>query len=93
MVRWDRNDAEQVLAEVGVPVLLLQSTGVDESFRRISLEDGMTTPWTDLVQGKVAGAELQVVPGVGHFLQIEAADAVNRHISEFAARLCTVGQP
>jgi pimeloyl-ACP methyl ester carboxylesterase len=87
MIRWDRTEAQRALLGVDIPVLLLQSTGVDERLRRVSLEDGMTTPWTDLVQKHVTGAELHIVPDVGHFLQIEAADAVNEQIRSFTANL------
>jgi pimeloyl-ACP methyl ester carboxylesterase len=86
-IHWDASEAARVLARVTVPVLLLQSTYFDETFRRRSLEPGMTTPWTELVMRQVPSAELHCVPGVGHFPQIEAADVVNQHIAAFAERL------
>jgi pimeloyl-ACP methyl ester carboxylesterase len=49
----------------------------------------MTTPWTELVMREVAGAELRIVPGVGHFAQIEDAGNVTQWIAEFADRVGT----
>lgn len=86
-IYWDASQAAQVLARMNVPVLLLQSTYFDETFKRRSLEPGTTTPWTELVMRQMPSAGLQCVPGVGHFPQIEAADVVNQHIDAFADRL------
>lgn len=86
-IHWDASQAARVLARVNVPVLLLQSTYFDETFRRRSLERGMTTPWTELVLRQIPSAELHCVPGVGHFTQIEAAGIVNEYIAAFADRL------
>lgn len=88
-IYWDASQASRVLASVNVPVLLLQSTYFDETFKRRSLEPGMTTPWTELVMRQVPSAQLHCVPAVGHFPQIEAADFVNEHIAAFAERLRT----
>jgi pimeloyl-ACP methyl ester carboxylesterase len=85
-IHWDASQAARVLANVTVPVLLLQSTYFDETFKRRSLESAAPTPFSDLVMRQVPDAELCFVPGVGHFPQIEAAESVNKRISEFADR-------
>lgn len=86
-IHWDASRAAQVLASIDVPLLLLQSTYLDENFQRRSLKPGMTTPWMDLVMQKVPSAELRYVPNAGHFAQIDAAPLVNDLIGEFAGRL------
>lgn len=86
-IHWDASQAAGVLAHLDMPVLLLQSTYFDETFRRYSLKPGMTTPWTDLVARQAPHAELRLVTGVGHFPHIEAAPIVNEHIGTFAKRL------
>jgi pimeloyl-ACP methyl ester carboxylesterase len=86
-VHWDASRAAQVLTSVNVPLLLLQSTYLDDKFQRRSLEPGMTTPWMDLVRRKVPGAEVRYVPNAGHFAQIDSATLVNDLIGEFAGRL------
>lgn len=85
-IRWEANEAGH-LARLRLPVLLIQSTYLDESFTWHRLKPGMSTPWTRLVQREVPGAQLQIISGPGHFVQIEAAATVNRHIREFVADL------
>lgn len=87
ITRWDAEEIERVLATVNVPVLLLQSTHIDATMQWKSMETGTTNAWTDLVTQSVRAAKVSIVPGIGHFLQIEAPDQVNREISRFAAEL------
>lgn len=56
------------------------STFLNENRDRVSLQPGETAPWLELVRELVPHAEIEIVPGVGHFTMIEAADDVNRHI-------------
>jgi len=86
-VRWGAYEAPQILAGVRVPILLLQSTARDENNNWRALKPGMTTPWTELVTQSVEDVELCIVPGVGHFLQIEAPAAVNEEIALFVDRV------
>jgi pimeloyl-ACP methyl ester carboxylesterase len=51
-----------------------------------TLNAGQRTPYLDLIRNSVPDAKIAVVPGTGHFAQIEAADEVNRLIAEFLAR-------
>jgi pimeloyl-ACP methyl ester carboxylesterase len=75
------------LARVSIPVLMLQSSYVDEAFVRCSLRAGMGTPWTELVKIRVPSTELRIIEGVGHFPQLEAATAVTESIERFVRRL------
>ena len=87
-IRWEASEAMR-LARVDMPVLLIQSTYLDESFRWHNLQPGMSTPWTRLVMREVPRAQLQIVSGPGHFAHIEAADRVNQHIRNFVEGLVT----
>jgi pimeloyl-ACP methyl ester carboxylesterase len=87
ITRWDAVEIERVLATVDVPILLLQSTHIDATLQWKSMATGTSNAWTDLVTQAVRGAQVSIVPRVGHFLQIEAPDPVNREISRFAAGL------
>jgi pimeloyl-ACP methyl ester carboxylesterase len=82
-VRWGAYDAPLILADVQVPILLLQSTARDENNHWHALRPGMTTPWTELVSRSAEDVELGIILGVGHFLQIEAPEAVNEEIALF----------
>jgi len=81
MVAWDAEFAEQALSTTKVPMAILQSTHLNAQRERVSLQPGETTPWLDLAGRLAPQSEIAIVPGVGHFTMIEAADAVNRHIA------------
>jgi pimeloyl-ACP methyl ester carboxylesterase len=85
MVRWDAEHMEAALAEVRVPLMAIQSTTIDSARKRVSLKPGQSTAFLDFIRSNVRGARIEVLPGVGHFAQIEAADGVNRLIEDFAA--------
>jgi pimeloyl-ACP methyl ester carboxylesterase len=80
MAAWDAGVAEHALRSTKVPVTVLQSTHLDENRERVSLQAGESSPWLELVKDRVPRAEIHIIPGVGHFTMIEAAEEVNRHI-------------
>ena len=45
-------------------------------------EPEIYSPWLDYLRSQ--GAAVEIIPGVGHFTQIEAAAEVNRLIADFA---------
>jgi pimeloyl-ACP methyl ester carboxylesterase len=85
MARWDAAEMDAALAAVHAPLLAIQSTTRDAQLRRTPLKPGETSPWLDLLKKKISGLKIEIIPGVGHFPQLEAADTVNRLIAEFAA--------
>jgi pimeloyl-ACP methyl ester carboxylesterase len=87
LVGWDARRMEQALAAVGVPLLVIQSTYLDPERGRVPIEPGVTTPWLDTVRRRAPGARIEIVPGVGHFPQLEAPERVNRLIEAFAVGL------
>lgn len=87
MIGWDAREAARVLVTVDVPVLVLQSSYLDETFTRHSLTPNMTTPWMKLVTNLVRRSTLRTLPGIGHFPHIEAPEVVNKHIENFVDSL------
>jgi pimeloyl-ACP methyl ester carboxylesterase len=85
MVRWDAEHMEAALAAVRVPLMVIQSTYMDATRKRASLKAGQSTPWLDFVRETVPGARIEVIPGVGHFTQLDAPREVNRLIAELVA--------
>lgn len=81
MVRWDAQHLEGALAAVRAPLVVIQSTTVNAERKRVSLKPGETTLWLELVRSLVPSARIEVVPGIGHFTQIETADRVNALIA------------
>lgn len=83
MVRWDAAHIDAALAAVHAPLMVIQSTYIDHNRQRRSLTAGQSTAWLELVREKVPGARIEVIPGVGHFTQLDAADEVNRLLAAF----------
>jgi len=85
LARWDAGRMEAALDAVNAPVLAIQSTYVNTERKRVPIGEGQATPWLDLLRKKVARLRIEIISGVGHFSQLEAADEVNRLIGEMAA--------
>jgi len=83
MVRWDVTQLDAALAAVKAPLMAIQSTWINPERRRVPLKEGDTSPWLDLLRAKAS--RIEIVPGVGHFPQIEAPERVNQLIGAFAA--------
>jgi pimeloyl-ACP methyl ester carboxylesterase len=77
MVRWDARHMDEALAAIRVPLLVIQATTLNAERKRVSLRADDTTPWLELVRRQVPQARIEVIPGIGHFAQIEAAERVN----------------
>jgi|SoiMethySBSTD1v2_1073268.scaffolds.fasta_scaffold630127_2 pimeloyl-ACP methyl ester carboxylesterase len=87
LVRWDATKLRDALRGINVPTLVLQSTYMDANLKRVSLSTGMTTPWMDAVASLVQKSQARIIPDVGHLTMIEAAQAVNNAIHEFAGHV------
>ncbi len=87
IVAWDLRSAEQALAAVRVPLLAIQSTTMTAELVRTSLAAGHVSPWVELVQRHVPGAQVEVISDQGHYPHIEAADQVSDLIADFVATL------
>lgn len=85
--RWDAEKMDAALDRIHVPLMLIQSTYQDEKRQRRSLEAGQTTPYLDMVKTRVPRVQIEVVPGVGHFPQLEVPQAVNALLDRFAGAL------
>ena len=85
MVAWDAANMERALSTLTVPLLVVQSTNVNAQRVRVALSAEETTPWLDLVRRLAPSTRIEVLPGVGHFPQLEAPEEVNRLLADFAA--------
>ncbi|HEX2565894.1 MAG TPA: alpha/beta hydrolase [Burkholderiales bacterium] len=82
--RWDAGQLDAALAAVRAPLLAIQSTVRDPvTLKRTSLRAGQSSGWLDLLRERVKGARIEVIPGVGHFTQLDAPERVNRAIEDF----------
>jgi pimeloyl-ACP methyl ester carboxylesterase len=81
MVRWDATRLDAALAAVRAPLMAIQSTWINAERKRLPLKEGQTSPWLDLL--KATASRIEIIPGVGHFPQLEAPERVSALIAEF----------
>jgi pimeloyl-ACP methyl ester carboxylesterase len=84
MARWDAGQIDAALAAVRVPLLAIQSTSMSPERKRSPMRAGQTSPWLDLLRERVPGVRIEILPGLGHFPQIEAAERVNALLATLA---------
>ena len=87
IITWDSGHLDAVLAELDIPLLVIQSTILGADRLRRPLRDGETGPYQRLLLDRVAGAKSESLPQCGHFCMIEAPDVVNARIGRFIAAL------
>lgn len=86
IIRWDLTHGRDVMGRIAVPVQVIQSSSFNSQFKRVSMEDGMKTPFMDLAEKSTRNADVRIVKGVGHFPMLQAAATVNTMIDQFATR-------
>jgi pimeloyl-ACP methyl ester carboxylesterase len=86
IARWDAANMERALAAVKVPMLVIQTTTVNAEGKRVALKAGETMPWLDLVRRHTPQARIEIIPGIGHFPQLEVPEQVNELLSGFIGR-------
>jgi pimeloyl-ACP methyl ester carboxylesterase len=84
MARWDAAQMDAAFATVRAPLMVIQTTTRNAELKRMPLKAGETSPWLDYVRAKIPAARIEVLPGLGHFAQLEAPQRVNQLIAEFA---------
>jgi pimeloyl-ACP methyl ester carboxylesterase len=85
MARWDAAEMDGALAAVKAPMLVIQSTTRNAELKRAPLAKGQSSPWLDLLRERIKDVRIEVLPGFGHFPQLEAAEQVNRLLATFVA--------
>lgn len=85
MVLWDVEQLDAALDAVRAPLMAIQSTWITAERQRLPLKEGESSPWLELLKSKIPDAGIRIIPGVGHFPQLEAPQQVNQLIAEFAA--------
>ena len=86
LARWDAGKMVTALAAVRRPLLAIQSTKMSPERKRSPMRAGETSPYLDLLREHVPGVRTEVLPGLGHFPQIEAPEKVNALLSELAPK-------
>ncbi len=85
--RYDAGNMDRLLDGVRVPMLAIQSTQTKPDGKRLPLSPGESTPYLDMLRSKVGGVTIEIVPGIGHFPQLERAAETNTIMAAFLKRL------
>ncbi|HKY71762.1 MAG TPA: alpha/beta hydrolase [Nitrospira sp.] len=83
IVRWDAAELEGVLAQVRAPLLAIQSTTTNAERKRVTMRMGDTSPWLELLKECVPGTRVEIIPGIGHFVPLEAPEETSRLVGSF----------
>ncbi|MCB1743538.1 MAG: alpha/beta hydrolase [Gammaproteobacteria bacterium] len=85
MALYDAGKMESAYGRIAVPMLVLQSTTVNEAReRRLLTAADSSTPYLDMIKRLVPAAHIELVQEVGHFTQLDAAQVTNRGITRLA---------
>jgi pimeloyl-ACP methyl ester carboxylesterase len=88
-VRYDTGHLATSLANLRVPVLAIQTTYSNERRERRSMSVGQNTPYLEMLLARVTAVRVEIIPGTGHFPQIDEPDRTNSLIDGFIAALPT----
>ncbi|NCV39065.1 MAG: alpha/beta fold hydrolase [Betaproteobacteria bacterium] len=90
MTGWDAAVFESALGQLAryaIPLSVIQTTRTDASGRH-ALAAGESMPYLDNISAIVPQADICVMPGQGHFPQIESAEDFNRLLQPFVNQHC-----
>jgi pimeloyl-ACP methyl ester carboxylesterase len=86
-IEWDGDHMADTLRSLEVPLLIVQSTGVDESGRRRPLASLSDSVWVQFVKACSPDAQVELIGNSGHFPQLDQPQAVNNAVERFLARV------
>jgi len=84
--RWDAGKLISALAAVQCPLLAIQSTTMSPERKRSPISAGQTSPYLDLLRQHLSAIRVEILPGMGHFPQIEAPEKVNALLETLAPK-------
>lgn len=90
VARHDAQKMDGLLASLTVPVHLIQSTLITADGERVSLRQGQTSPYIEMMKSKVTDLSIDIVEDSGHYPQIERPLETNAAIAQFLRRLETL---
>lgn len=88
-VRYDVSRLEPALAAIARPLMVLQTTYTNERRERLPLAKGQSVPYLEMLRRVTPGVRIEILPGFGHFPQIDAPAKTNAVLRNFIADLAT----
>jgi pimeloyl-ACP methyl ester carboxylesterase len=89
MVRYDTGHLARSLGGLRVPVMAIQTTYSNERRERRSMSFGQNTPYLEMLRANIPTVRIEVIPGTGHFPQIDEPAQTNAVIDSLIATLPT----
>lgn len=83
--RYDSGRLTSSLASLRVPVMALQTTFLDEKNERMTLREGQTTPYIDMLRANLSSIRTEIIADTGHFPQLDESGRTNVLIDSFLA--------
>ncbi len=87
MLRYDVGRLTSSLASLRVPVMALQTTYSNEKRERVSMRQGQTTPYLDMLRARVPSVRIEIIENTGHFPQLDESARTNVAIGAFLTTL------
>lgn len=86
-IEWDRAHMAKTLRSLQVPVLILQSTHVDDAGIRRPLLLAHESLWIQLVTSHARNVDVEIIGHAGHFPHLDQPEIVNAAIERFTRRI------
>lgn len=82
---WDAHEFHKILATSELPMLVMQTTTIENAGTRTTLTPGAATAFTDYLKSMFnnSKSQIQVLANTGHFPQFEEPDQLNAMIDQF----------
>ena len=80
MTRWDRSSFEGVVKASSCPIVVLQSTSLDDCEVRRTISEQPRSRWRDGIERIRPDARVVEVPGASHLLMLDRPDVVANEI-------------
>ena len=88
MLRYDVSRLTTSLADLRVPVMVVQTTySSNEQRERRPMRKGQTTPYLHMLRAAIPTARIEIIEDTGHFPQIDESGQTNALLDNFLVSL------
>lgn len=81
--RYDAENFERIVSGVKVPMLAIQTTMTSPEGQRVSMAARQTSDYLEALKRLKPDVQAEIIPGIGHFPQLEKPDETNAIIERF----------
>ncbi|MGE0765386.1 MAG: alpha/beta fold hydrolase [Hyphomicrobiaceae bacterium] len=81
--RYDAENLERLVGGIKVPMLALQTTRHTPEGKRVTIKPGDTSDYLDFLRRMKPDVQVEIIPNIGHFPQLEKPAETNAIIARF----------